>query len=234
MLLKILLKNPLLVWVRSSIISFFYIFIYRKNKLIIGSGATIKSSKFGKYNLIGDNCTIIEAKIASYTYVASDTIISMANIGLFSSIGPECRIGLGLHPTKSYVSTHPIFFSKLKQCGITFADEQDYIERKLISIGHDVWIGARALVMDGVQIGTGAIVAAGAVVTKDVVPYSIVAGVPAKIIRSRFNQQQIDFIMESRWWEIDGNILKENYKIFHKYEIFKEFISTLSEINGKS
>jgi acetyltransferase-like isoleucine patch superfamily enzyme len=134
--------------------------------------------------------------------------ITRANIGAFCSIGPEVIIGgLGTHPT-NFVSTHPVFYSRLCQSGITFSSENLVEELKSVTVGNDVWIGARALILDGVTIGDGAIIAAGAVVTTDVPPYAIVGGVPAKIIRYRFSEDIISILLEWKWWELSEEILK--------------------------
>ena len=87
-------------------------------------------------------------------------------------------------------------------------------------IGNDVWIGLNATILDGVTIGDGAIVAAGAVVTKDVPPYAVVGGVPAKIIKYRFTESQIDFLLKFRWWEKDRKWIQQNYKRFQDIESF--------------
>ncbi len=93
------------------------------------------------------------------------------------------------------------FYSTRKQCGATFADRDYFDEQSDISIGNDVWIGARVFLIEGIHVGDGAIVGAGAVVTKDVPAYAVVGGVPAKIIRYRFTQEQIEYLLELQWWD---------------------------------
>jgi acetyltransferase-like isoleucine patch superfamily enzyme len=127
---------------------------------------------------------------------------------------------LGIHPSRDFVSTHPIFFSTKKQVGITFADKDYFQEEKGIKIGNDVWIGANVIILDGVTIGDGAIIGAGAVVTKDVPPYSIYGGVPAKLIRYRFEQKTIDFLVKFKWWNKDEEWLKTNFQDFHNIDTF--------------
>ena len=106
------------------------------------------------------------------------------------------------------ISTHPVFFSTRMQSGYTFADESYFEEYRGTTIGNDVWIGANAIVIDGVRIGDGAVVAAGAVVTKDVPAYAIVGGVPARIIRYRFLQTDIDVLLKINWWLLPDKVLK--------------------------
>jgi carbonic anhydrase/acetyltransferase-like protein (isoleucine patch superfamily) len=107
-----------------------------------------------------------------------------------------------------------------RQCGISFADKQYFSEFKETRIGNDVWIGENSIVMDGVTIGNGAIVAAGSVVVKDVAPFSIVGGVPARLIRLRFVPEKIRFIEDSQWWNRDESWLRENLHLFHDVERF--------------
>ena len=78
-----------------------------------------------------------------------------------------------------------------------------------LPVGHDVWIGSRAIVLDGIVVGNGAVIAANALVTKDVPPYAIVAGIPAKIIKYRFKQDKIDKLIDSKWWELSLNEIKQ-------------------------
>lgn len=132
-----------------------------------------------------------------------------ADIGSFCSIGPGAKIGgLGKHPV-DMISTHPMFYSTKMQAGITFSDKDYYDELPRTTIGHDVWIGANAIILDGLNIGNGAIVAAGAVVVKDVPAFSIVGGVPAKIIRYRFTAEDISKINKTGWWDLPLSEIKE-------------------------
>ena len=132
-----------------------------------------------------------------------------ADIGSFCSIGPGAKIGgLGKHPV-DMISTHPIFYSTKMQSGITFSDKDYFDEQPKTTVGHDVWVGANAIILDGVNIGNGAIVAAGAVVVKDVPAFSIVGGVPAKIIRYRFSDEDISKINETNWWNLTLSEIKK-------------------------
>ena len=213
--MKTLLKNPLTVWfaklIKSKIIEY-------KNKdkfLKIGYMANATKCKFGIYNTIYNEVSLNEVTLGDFTYIAGNTNISKTTIGKFCSIGPDCKIGLGKHPTKDFVSTHPVFFSTLKQAQVTFADRNYFDEFAYIIIGNDVWLGANVIVVDGVKIGDGAVVAAGSVVTKDIPPYAIVGGVPAKIIKYRFEKEEIEKLLQLKWWDMDVEYLKENFIKFH-------------------
>lgn len=193
---------------------------HRDKHIKIGYLCYLNNCSFGLYNRFYDNCSISSTKIGDFTYISSNTKINRTIIGKFCSIGSNCSIGLGKHPSHTFVSTHPIFFSSRKQAQITFSDKDYFEEYEDIEIGNDVWIGEGVIVIDGVKIGHGAIVAAGAVVTKDIPPYSIVGGVPAKIIRYRFDENIRRFLLKFKWWDKDMKWLKDNYSKFHNVNTF--------------
>lgn len=218
--MKWLIKNPLTIWcvrlIKSKILEY-------KNKdknLKIGYMASAVNCSFGLYNTVMDRTSLVEVKLGDFTYIGSDTRISKSSIGKFCSIGHGSKIGLGKHPSANFVSTHPIFFSPSSQVQISFSDKNYFKEFDKIIIGNDVWIGVNAIVLDGVNIGDGVIVAAGAVVTKDIPPYAIVGGVPAKIIRFRFETNEIEKLLELKWWNMDTGYLKNNFTKFHDIKVF--------------
>lgn len=214
-------KNPLTVWLFLLLRRLYFEFSFRKLKLSVGSNVRIARVKFGWRNTLYSNVVLSDVCLGDYSYVANSSCLANAVVGRFCSIGPEVMIGLSKHPARDFVSSHPIFFSVLRQAQISFVDKNHFEEYSPIAIGNDVWIGARAIVLDGVTIGDGAIVAAGAVVTKDVPPYAIVGGVPARIIRYRFDERQIEFLMAFKWWERDEGWLRSNVGKFHS---IKEFV----------
>jgi hypothetical protein len=112
------------------------------------------------------------------------------------------------------VSTSPLFFSTAKQCGTTFADSNCFKEFGNVAIGNDVWIGARVTIKDNIRVGNGAVVAAGAVVVKDVPPYAIVGGVPARIIRFRFEDNIIQQLQKLQWWDWSESRLRAAQRWF--------------------
>ena len=193
-------------------------------------GVRIKKCIFGKYNKVYSNVYIYNSKIGDFTYIAANTTITNASIGKFCSIGQNVQISLSKHPVDGFVSTPPAFFSTGKQCGITFSDKNYFKETENVRIGHDVWIGNNAIIMSGVTIGNGAIIAAGSIVTKNIEEYSIVAGVPARHLKYRFNENIIYEILKSEWWNFDIKYLKNNFKYFHDIE---QFIGKLDQNDYK-
>jgi len=153
-----------------------------------------------------DGSIAMRGKIGAYTYIRNDCRLSpgTAAIGRYCSIAPDVKIGDGDHPI-NWFSTHPFqwgathLVSKERQLEL----HRDIPVKRKIKIGHDVWIGSSAIITRGVHIGNGAIIAAGAVVTKDVPPYAIVGGVPAKIIKFRFPDEIIERFGKLRWWQYD-------------------------------
>jgi len=194
---------------------------HRKKYLRLGYMTRVKNCRFDSYNTLYDYVYLNKVQLGSYTYIGRGSEIHNTIIGKFCSIGPKVLCGLGKHPANTFVSTHPVFFSTAKQAQITFADKNYYNEFEKIVIGNDVWVGARAMILDGVKIGDGAIVGAGAVVTKDVPPYAIVGGVPARIIRYRFQEDEIKYLLNLKWWDKDIQWIKNNFKRFHDIKNFK-------------
>jgi virginiamycin A acetyltransferase len=134
-----------------------------------------------------------------YSYISKNSNLTNTSIGKFCSIGPNFNSGLGLHPTNG-ISTSPMFYSTLKQNGFSLVHENTFEEEKPIIIGNDVHIGANVLVLDGITIADGAIIGAGAVITKNIPPFAICVGVPAKVIRYRFDEELIEGFLEKKWW----------------------------------
>jgi len=191
-------------------------------------GCMISNTAFERFNIVFGDVIIDSCTIGAHTYIQKKSNIFNAEIGRFCSIASGVTIAPGVHKT-SGVSTHPVFFIKNTPLICKFAEEDAYQTSKKVNIGNDVWIGEKAIVMDGITIGSGAIIAAGAVVTKDVAPYSIVGGVPAKFIKYRFNEITISKLLESKWWDNSDNWLKANHKLFIDPELFlnKENINEL-------
>ena len=193
---------------------------FRKNNVIFGKKTNIaKNSTFEGYNVIGSGCTF-EGHIGYASYLGNSCHIT-AKIGKYCSIAPYVSIIRGKHPSRNWLSTHPAFFSTLKQCGMTYVTENKFDEfSNITEIGNDVWIGQSATIIDGVKIGDGAIIGTGSMVTKDIPPYAIAVGVPAKVIRYRFTEEQIAKLLELKWWDKSEEWIKENADKFEHIDNF--------------
>ena len=168
------------------------------------------------------------------SYIGNHSCLS-AKVGRFTSIAPYVRCNDGIHPYKKpFVSTAPCFYSLNpghSQNGSTFANEQLFEESNYsipsnkiaITIGNDCWIGEGAFIIGGVTIADGAMVLAHAVVTKNVPPYAIVGGVPAKIIGYRYDEETINYLLRIRWWSNNPHWFKENWKLLSNIDKLVEF-----------
>lgn len=178
---------------------------------------------------IYDNHILNNVTIGKGTYVATNAYISHTTIGKFCSIGPNFLCGYGFHPTNG-ISSSPVFYSTRKQAGFTLSSSDKCEERKIITVGNDVFIGMNVTILDGITIGDGAVIGAGAVVTKDIPPYAVAVGCPIKIIKYRFSKEIIDALLESRWWDQDDAVLREVEKNFFEVE---KFLAAIKERKSK-
>lgn len=156
----------------------------------IESGSHIVNSKFGRHSFCGYNCEIINAEIGSFCSIANNVVI-----------------GGSQHPME-WASTSPVFILGRDSVKKKYSEHEFNNSIRTI-IGHDVWIGESVLIKQGVNIGVGAIIGMGSVVTKDVDPYCIVGGCPAKIIRKRFDEKVVIDLQNTKWWELDDDKLSK-------------------------
>ena len=172
------------------------------------------------------NAKVFNSSISAYSYLAGHSSLVYASVGKFCSIGSNSIIGLG-HHTLNNLSTSPIFTERINGTGYCWTDKQNVYPYKKVIVGNDVWIGTRVIVVGGVTIGNGAVIAAGAVVTKDVPPYAVVGGVPAKIIKYRFTDDIIRYLEKIQWWNLPDCQLQRCIDLFQKEEISIEEIQSI-------
>ena len=162
----------------------------KKNKLICDSLISSKA-KYGRNIRIGKNVIVSDdTSIGDYTYINKNTTVENCQIGKYCSISEGVKINPVNHNFK-LKTTHPIL-----------GDNGHYgLKNKKVIIGNDVWISLNVIILQGVTIGNGAVIGAGAVVTHDIPPYSIAVGVPAKVVKYRFDKQTINELEQIRWWD---------------------------------
>lgn len=216
--------------VKRCLINGYYRFKCRGSHLKLGKGALIldRVSRFEGYNRIGENSSF-HGKMGYCSYIGKNCHLH-ATVGKYCCISDRVRTVSGTHPSHTFVSVHPAFYSTKKQCGCTYVNDDCFDEilrdpvagRTTVYIGNDVWIGCDVTLIGGIQIGDGAIIAAGAVVTHNVEPYTVVGGVPAKPIRKRFAQEQIQYLQKFRWWDREIPWLEKHHGDFQNIESFIE------------
>jgi acetyltransferase-like isoleucine patch superfamily enzyme len=185
----------------------------------------------GRSVVLAPEILLNHSSIGDYSYLGPRCSVSFAEVGKFCSIASEVHIGLGTHPLAPFVSTHPVFYLHRASNGWTLADKDYRSEFSTSTVGSDVWIGVRAAIKDGVRVGDGAVIAAGAVVVEDVSPYAIVGGVPAKLIRFRFPREIVQFLLDFRWWDHDGEWLRQNWSHFHDvHALMKDYPNIVKHI----
>jgi acetyltransferase-like isoleucine patch superfamily enzyme len=163
---------------------------------------------FGHHCRLTGPTFISESRVGDYTYIEMGCRVSMTDIGKFCAVAPYTLVGLAEHPTRDYVALHPIFYRYVPENGWDLVPADTRPELTRTRIGNDVWLGAGVCVRSGVVIGDGAVIGAGAVVTSDVPPYAIYAGVPARLVRHRFDQDTVARLLEIKWWDRDPQWLR--------------------------
>jgi acetyltransferase-like isoleucine patch superfamily enzyme len=217
----VLFTNPLTMWLKWIVQKLMLEFRYRKKRLHLEYMVEVSNCKFNHYNTVYKYSRLRNSELGDFSYVARNCQIYNTRIGRFTCIGPNVITGMGAHPSSGFVSSHPLFYSTLGQAsGLVIVKENLFDEFPFTTIGNDVWIGNNAIIKYGIKIGDGAIIGSGAVVTKDVEPYSIVGGVPARIIKYRFTKEQIDFLLDFKWWNKDLEWLKNNKELFQDIDAF--------------
>ena len=218
---KSYLQNPFSKYLKWIITKIKYQSKYQYFRL--GYLSQLINVVFGKYNWVGNNVIIINSSFGDFSYISDYSVICETTMGKFCSIGPNVRIAPGKHPTHTFVSTHPAMYSSPEYCLKNFQEKDYHNPIRNVEIGNDVWICANVVIADGVKIGDGAIIASNSVVNRDVEPYTIVGGVPAKTIRKRFADNQIEILKKSKWWDNDHKWIENNSAIFLDIDQFCNF-----------
>lgn len=172
----------------------------------IESGTQIVNSTFDRYSFCGYDCQIINCSVGAFTSIASNVVI-----------------GGAMHPM-SWVSMSPVFYKGRDSVKTKFAEHKRPAALKT-NIGNDVWIGQGAILKAGITVGDGAVIGMGSIVTKDVPPYFIVAGNPARFIRKRFNEAQIEKLLSIKWWSWSDKEIQKFAPFFNDLNRFLAEVS---------
>ncbi len=170
-------------------------------------GSAQKNCRIHKTSKVESGSHLVNTTMDRYSFCGYNCEIANCDIGSFCSIANGVIIGGGMHPIK-WVSTSPVFYEGRDSVKTKFSTHiREMVKRT--TIGHDVWVGQNVLIKQGVNIGTGAVIGMGSVVTKDVEPYEIVGGNPARVIRKRFDNDTIEGLLNLNWWTFPDSELEE-------------------------
>ena len=186
----------------------------------IHPSAEVTKSALGAYTEVGARTQLLEVELADYSYVVNDSQLAYTTIGKFCSIAAMTRINPGNHPMHRASQSHFTYRASAYFPGE--ADDADFFAWRRshrVSIGNDVWVGHAAIILPGRSVGDGAVVAAGAVVTKDVAPYAIVAGNPARVIRQRFPDAVAERLVRLAWWNWSHEQLRQALPDFRRLPV---------------
>lgn len=196
------------------------------NSIEIGHSTKVRGARLSQNVRIGAHCNSQKGGIGPYSYMGDYCELPQTEIGKFCSIAAHVTLAAGNHPVE-YLSTSPYTYSPIKN---SFTEKQLYPQeffytdekhKYLCKIGNDVWIGTGAMLVCGskaLNIGNGAVVAAGAVVTKDVPPYAVVVGCPARVLKYRFSDEMISKLEKEKWWDKDEEWIRKSVEKFSDFD----------------
>lgn len=185
-------------------------------------GSSITKSEIHKTSKVESGSHIVNTTFNRHSFCGYDCEIINCEIGSFCSIANNVKIGGGVHPME-WVSMSPVFYEGRDSVKTKFSVHQRKPALRTF-IGNDVWLGQSVIVKQGVTIGTGAVVGMGSIVTKDVAPYSVVAGCPAREIKKRFDEETIEKLLKSEWWNFTDK------EMYHYATYFKDPNNFLKEL----
>jgi len=194
-----------------------------ENHVTIAKSAKVTNSHLKQYSRLKEYSELHNSTLGEYSYISQYSIVNKSEIGKFCSIAHGCYIGLWEHNTR--VTTHSFYL--YEHSGNFVKGYKNYNKDNIVTtLGSDVWVGANAVILKGINVGDGAIIGASAVVTKDVPPYAIVVGNPAKIIKYRYNRDDIIWLLKIKWWDFSREKIKEiiEQNGFLDFEIFKKLL----------
>ena len=194
----------------------------------IGRGSYVSNLKCDSSNKIGSLSEVTASEMGYASYISDRCRLTFTKIGKFTAIGNDVKTCIGNHSLTN-VSIHPAFYSTNGNSIKSLITKQVFKEHIFINkssfvciIGNDVWIGDNVVIFDGIKIGDGAVIGTGSIVTKDVDPYSVVYGTPARFRRSRFSVKNIKYLLNLKWWDKDLKWIKKNAKYFDNIEKLKK------------
>lgn len=179
----------------------------------IGDFSIVENCNFSEFVQIQRNNYIIHTNFGKHSYTGMNTVIMHTDIGKFCSISWSVTIGPGEHDYNNTTS-HSFLYNNFNKLRSIDSPKYNRFIKPCV-IGNDVWIGCNATVLRGVTVGHGAVIAANAVVTKDVPPYAIVGGVPAKILKYRFSEDIIKALLKLEWWNLSDLTIRNNFNFFN-------------------
>lgn len=179
-------------------------------------------SAFTRNTKLGPFVRLLHSKIGPYTRISKGCSLLFTEVGRFCSFGIGVQLGAGRHPIHM-ASTSQLFYNtnSLKN---DWVHPISYEQNLPISVGNDVWIGSNTLIMGGVTIGDGAVIGARSLVTKDIPPYAIAVGMPARVIKYRFEPEVVERLLEIQWWNFSEDEIQAHIRFFREQEINLEVL----------
>jgi phosphonate metabolism protein (transferase hexapeptide repeat family) len=187
---------------------------------LIHPTAIVQAATLGRYTEIGERTRFVESTLGDYSYVVNDVDVIYARVGKFCSIAAHVRINPGNHPTWRASQSH--FTYRASQYFDDLEDEAEFFDWRrahVVTVGHDPWIGHGAVILPGRSVGTGAVVAGAAVVSRDVPAYTIAAGVPARTVRRRFAESIAERLLALAWWDWSHERLRDAIEDFRQLPV---------------
>lgn len=186
----------------------------RAGAMVSWRSVTLDDSRLSPHSRVAHHASLRSSSLGAFTSIGRFSKVAFTDLGSFGSVSWDVTIGAISHPM-THLTTHA--FPYVPELGISPDPRKQEVER--VAIGHDVWIGTQAIVMPGVTIGNGSVIGAGSVVTKDVEPYSVVAGTPARKLRMRFSDDIIAELEELKWWDLPVDALRNNVDAFRTEDV---------------